>query len=258
MDVPPLLWPATVTRRGSPPNVAMLSRTHCSAACWSRRPVAEGIGGGGGGNTSCCACGGGRVMDDGSGGFVIVLALDAFCRVHAGTHTVIAHRTAILLQRCNSKPSKYIEPVVDRHHDATCTGACMQGKRSLILELPTARHERPAVDVDENRQGGGGGGEGLGGGPDVEVKTVFAAPTAAHASQAATQASDMHAPRLHARVSVSRGVVNTRPRLRRLRRRETQAGDRRRCEGDALPHCHRLCQWREVGHSYTRNLLSTT
>ena len=29
---------ATVTRSGSPPNAAMLSRTHLSAAIWSRSP----------------------------------------------------------------------------------------------------------------------------------------------------------------------------------------------------------------------------
>jgi hypothetical protein len=75
-------------------------------------------------------------MDDGSGGVVVVLALDAFCRVHAGTHTVIAHRTTALLQRCNSKPSKYIGPVVDRHHDAAGASTNMQGKRSLAFELP--------------------------------------------------------------------------------------------------------------------------
>ena len=34
----PADWPASVTRAGSPPNAAMLSRTHSSAAIWSSRP----------------------------------------------------------------------------------------------------------------------------------------------------------------------------------------------------------------------------
>ena len=37
-DTDPADSPATVTRSGSPPNAAMLSRTHSSAAIWSRRP----------------------------------------------------------------------------------------------------------------------------------------------------------------------------------------------------------------------------
>ena len=34
----PADWPLMVTAAGSPPNWAMLSRTHCSASAWSRRP----------------------------------------------------------------------------------------------------------------------------------------------------------------------------------------------------------------------------
>ena len=37
-DPPPADWPKTVTRSGSPPNAAMLSRTHSRAATWSSRP----------------------------------------------------------------------------------------------------------------------------------------------------------------------------------------------------------------------------
>ena len=35
---PPADWPASVTRSGSPPNAAMFSRTHSSAATQSRTP----------------------------------------------------------------------------------------------------------------------------------------------------------------------------------------------------------------------------
>ena len=41
-DTEPADSPATVTRSGSPPNAAMLSRTHSSAAIWSRRPRLDG------------------------------------------------------------------------------------------------------------------------------------------------------------------------------------------------------------------------
>ncbi|SHW94499.1 Uncharacterised protein [Mycobacteroides abscessus subsp. abscessus] len=37
-DTPPADWPAMVTRAGSPPNSAMLSRTQRSAASWSSSP----------------------------------------------------------------------------------------------------------------------------------------------------------------------------------------------------------------------------
>jgi hypothetical protein len=36
--MPPADSPATVTRAGSPPNLAMLSCTHRSAASWSSKP----------------------------------------------------------------------------------------------------------------------------------------------------------------------------------------------------------------------------
>ena len=39
---PPADWPAIVTRAGSPPNAAMLSRTHSSAASQSRTPRFDG------------------------------------------------------------------------------------------------------------------------------------------------------------------------------------------------------------------------
>ncbi len=38
MEIAPADSPATVTRSGSPPNAAMLSRTHSRAASWSSRP----------------------------------------------------------------------------------------------------------------------------------------------------------------------------------------------------------------------------
>ena len=37
-DIEPADWPITVTLPGSPPNAAMPSCTHCSAAIWSRMP----------------------------------------------------------------------------------------------------------------------------------------------------------------------------------------------------------------------------
>ncbi len=37
-DMAPADWPATVTRRGSPPKAAILRRTQRSAAIWSSRP----------------------------------------------------------------------------------------------------------------------------------------------------------------------------------------------------------------------------
>ena len=39
MLIPPADSPKIVTSSGSPPNAAMLSRTHSSAATWSRMPA---------------------------------------------------------------------------------------------------------------------------------------------------------------------------------------------------------------------------
>ncbi|WP_249367779.1 MULTISPECIES: hypothetical protein [unclassified Actinomyces] len=41
-EAPPALWPVTVTRPGSPPKAAMLSRTHSRAVTWSRVPRLKG------------------------------------------------------------------------------------------------------------------------------------------------------------------------------------------------------------------------
>lgn len=38
-DIPPALWPITVTRFGSPPKDSMFRWTHLSATVWSRKPI---------------------------------------------------------------------------------------------------------------------------------------------------------------------------------------------------------------------------